>query len=251
MSLKTDPRAFQQHREGAGSERVSRGACHKDAHVPSNRNPAPKRSVAYLHGMKHQLQAFIVGLLVCVEPVGYKPTAIHGVQRHPGGLSSQPNVRATVRFHLSVRERGLKTRTRWIRCNTTQNLATACRSHTPRNMVGNGKLVLRTPEDRSWAWWNGLLSLVGWRKGSSCRRSQALLVRSQNGVEFATGPNLSASGLAFVFALGYNYTKGDLNLPINIAFVPNKQGPRNSPLGDALNATTYFDSVRIGNRCQD
>ena len=70
-------------------------------------------------------------------------------------------------------------------------------------------------------------------------------VRSQNGVEFATGPNLSASGLAFVFALGYNYTKGDLNLPINIAFVPNKQGPRNSPLGDALNATTYFDSVRM------
>jgi hypothetical protein len=68
-------------------------------------------------------------------------------------------------------------------------------------------------------------------------------IRSQKGFEFATGPNLSASGLGFVFALGYNYTKGDLNLPINIAFVPNKQGPRNSVLGDALNSTDYFDVI--------
>ena len=70
-------------------------------------------------------------------------------------------------------------------------------------------------------------------------------VRSEKGFEFATGPNLSASGLAFVFALGYNYTKGDLNLPINIALVPNKQGPRESVLGDALNSSDYFDTIRI------
>ena len=44
-------------------------------------------------------------------------------------------------------------------------------------------------------------------------------VRSQKGIEFATGPNLSASGLGFVFALGYNYTKGDLNLPINLSLI--------------------------------
>ena len=70
-------------------------------------------------------------------------------------------------------------------------------------------------------------------------------VRSEKGFEFATGPNLSTSGLAFVFALGYNYTKGDLNLPINIALVPNKQGPRESVLGDALNSSDYFDTIRI------
>jgi len=70
-------------------------------------------------------------------------------------------------------------------------------------------------------------------------------VRSEKGVEFATGPNLSTSGLGFVFALGYNYTKGDLNLPINIAFVPDKQGPRNSALGDALNASDYFETIRM------
>lgn len=70
-------------------------------------------------------------------------------------------------------------------------------------------------------------------------------VRSEKGVEFATGPNLSTSGLGFVFALGYNYTKGDLNLPINIAFVPDKQGPRNSALGDMLNASDYFEQIRL------
>ena len=70
-------------------------------------------------------------------------------------------------------------------------------------------------------------------------------VRSQKGFEFATGPNLSTSGLAFVFALGYNYTKGDLNLPINIAFVPNKQGPRNSPMSDILDSTPYFETIRM------
>ena len=69
-------------------------------------------------------------------------------------------------------------------------------------------------------------------------------VRSEKGVEFATGPNLSTSGLGFVFALGYNYTKGDLNLPINIAFVPDKQGPRNSALGDVLESTDYFEEIR-------
>ena len=70
-------------------------------------------------------------------------------------------------------------------------------------------------------------------------------IRSQKGFEFATGPNLSTSGLAFVFALGYNYTKGDLNLPINIAFVPNKQGPRNSPMSDILDSTPYFENIRM------
>ena len=70
-------------------------------------------------------------------------------------------------------------------------------------------------------------------------------VRSEKGLEFATGPNLSASGLGFVFALGYNYTKGDLNLPINIAFVPDKQGPRNSALGDVLESTDYFEEIRM------
>ena len=31
---------------------------------------------------------------------------------------------------------------------------------------------------------------------------------------------------------------------INIAFVPDKQGPRNSALGDILESTDYFDEIR-------
>lgn len=72
-------------------------------------------------------------------------------------------------------------------------------------------------------------------------------VRSQGGFEFATGPSLSASGLSFIFAMGYNYTKGDLNLPINIALVPDKQGPRNSNMADIMGATDYFEQVRLRN----
>lgn len=72
-------------------------------------------------------------------------------------------------------------------------------------------------------------------------------IRSESGFEFATGPSLSASGLSFIFALGYNYKKGDLNLPINIALVPDKQGPRNSLMSDLLNADDHFDQVRLSN----
>jgi hypothetical protein len=72
-------------------------------------------------------------------------------------------------------------------------------------------------------------------------------VRSQGGFEFATGPSLSASGLSFIFAMGYNYTKGDLNLPINIALVPDKQGPRNSNMADIMGASEYFEQVRLRN----
>lgn len=88
----------------------------------------------------------------------------------------------------------------------------------------------------------------GMEKGMFLPSMSSLVgIRSENGFEFATGPSLSASGLSFVFALGYNYTKGDLNLPINIAFVPDKQGPRNSGLSDIMNASDYFDQVRMRN----
>ena len=70
-------------------------------------------------------------------------------------------------------------------------------------------------------------------------------VRGESGFEFATGPNVSPTGLGFVFALGYNYQKGDLNLPINIAFVPNKQGPADSALGDIMDTDSNWDLVKM------
>ena len=45
-------------------------------------------------------------------------------------------------------------------------------------------------------------------------------VRTESGLEFAMGPNLSLSGIALVIGAGYNFKSGDLNMPVNIAFVP-------------------------------
>ena len=46
-------------------------------------------------------------------------------------------------------------------------------------------------------------------------------VRTASGVEFAAGPNLSLGGIAMVIGAGYNFKFGKLNLPVNIAYVPN------------------------------
>ena len=47
--------------------------------------------------------------------------------------------------------------------------------------------------------------------------------RSSNGFEFAMGPNLSLGGIAMVFGAGYNFKSGDLNMPVNIGFVPGRK----------------------------
>ena len=48
-------------------------------------------------------------------------------------------------------------------------------------------------------------------------------VRKGNGYEVGVGPNLSLSGIGMVFAFGYNFKSGNLNLPVNIAFMPGRQ----------------------------
>jgi hypothetical protein len=45
-------------------------------------------------------------------------------------------------------------------------------------------------------------------------------VRTASGIEFAIGPNLSLGGIAMVIGAGYNFKFGNLNLPVNIAYVP-------------------------------
>ena len=50
--------------------------------------------------------------------------------------------------------------------------------------------------------------------------------RTYSGLEFAVGPNLSMGGIAMVFGIGYNFRSGDLNMPVNIAFVPGRAGNR-------------------------
>ena len=47
--------------------------------------------------------------------------------------------------------------------------------------------------------------------------------RTYSGFEFAIGPNLSLSGVGMVFGLGYNFKSGNLNMPVNIAFLPGRK----------------------------
>ena len=47
--------------------------------------------------------------------------------------------------------------------------------------------------------------------------------RTSNGMEFAMGPNLSLGGIAMVFGFGYNFKSGNLNMPVNIGFVPGRK----------------------------
>ena len=45
-------------------------------------------------------------------------------------------------------------------------------------------------------------------------------LRTDKGIEFAVGPNVSLGGIAMVFGVGYNLKFGKLNVPVNIAYVP-------------------------------
>lgn len=45
-------------------------------------------------------------------------------------------------------------------------------------------------------------------------------IRKNNGFELAIGPNLSLSGLGMVLGAGFNIKSGNINFPINIAYVP-------------------------------
>jgi hypothetical protein len=55
-------------------------------------------------------------------------------------------------------------------------------------------------------------------------------LRSSKGLEFGVGPNLSVSGAGLVFAAGTNFQTQGINFPVNVAFVPSKDGARFSVL---------------------
>ncbi len=45
-------------------------------------------------------------------------------------------------------------------------------------------------------------------------------LRTKSGFEIGAGPNLSLVGVGLVFAAGYNFSVGSLNLPLNLSWVP-------------------------------
>jgi hypothetical protein len=55
-------------------------------------------------------------------------------------------------------------------------------------------------------------------------------LRTREGAEFGIGPNISAAGTALVLAAGVTFRTGAMNIPLNVAVVPSKQGTRVSVL---------------------
>jgi hypothetical protein len=51
-------------------------------------------------------------------------------------------------------------------------------------------------------------------------------LRTRNGTEFGVGPNVTPSGAALAIAGGITLRAGVLNIPVNVAYVPSKAGPR-------------------------
>ena len=65
--------------------------------------------------------------------------------------------------------------------------------------------------------------VAGMEKGKFLPSVSSLVgARLESGLEFAIGPNLSLAGVSLVFGAGYNFKVGDLNIPVNLAFVPGR-----------------------------
>jgi hypothetical protein len=70
-----------------------------------------------------------------------------------------------------------------------------------------------------------IVLVAGMEKGKFLPSVSSMVgARTYSGLEFAVGPNLSMSGISMVFGMGYNFKSGDLNIPVNFAFVPGRAG---------------------------
>lgn len=71
----------------------------------------------------------------------------------------------------------------------------------------------------------GIVFIGGLEKGLFLPSLSGLFgARTASGYEFAIGPNLSLSGAALVVGFGKTITMGNLNIPINFAYVPSIKG---------------------------
>ena len=77
-----------------------------------------------------------------------------------------------------------------------------------------------------------LVPLVGGLDRGILLPSATFLVgaRTHDGIEFGVGPNISATGVAYALAAGFNARAGDVNVPFNLAAALGKGGPRVSLL---------------------
>jgi hypothetical protein len=68
-----------------------------------------------------------------------------------------------------------------------------------------------------------IVLVAGMEQGKFLPSATSIIgARTDKGLEFGVGPNLSLSGVGMVFGVGYNFKSGKLNLPVNIAFMPGR-----------------------------
>lgn len=92
----------------------------------------------------------------------------------------------------------------------------------------------------------GFVGLVEWialvgglEKGMFLPSFSAIVgARTDKGWEFGMGPNLSLSGVGLVFGVGKNFQFSNLNVPINLAFIPGVKKKGNVLRTDSNNVTT-------------
>ena len=77
--------------------------------------------------------------------------------------------------------------------------------------------------------------------------SSIIGARTSGGFEIGVGPNLSFSGVGMLFAIGHNFKSGNLNLPVNLVFMPGrkKDGERDNPVSGSVESYEYNTGSRI------
>lgn len=75
---------------------------------------------------------------------------------------------------------------------------------------------------------SGIIEWIGFvgglERGAIVPSFSGLLgIRKNSGFEVAMGPTASLTGIGLVVALGHTFKSGDLNVPVNIAFVPSRE----------------------------
>ena len=71
-------------------------------------------------------------------------------------------------------------------------------------------------------------------------------MRTASGFEVVGGPNLSLSGIGMVFTVGKNFQSGNINFPVNIAFVPGKSSAwgNGDPTGARISLMFGFNMTK-------
>jgi len=68
-----------------------------------------------------------------------------------------------------------------------------------------------------------IVLVAGMEQGKFLPSATSIIgARTDGGMEFGVGPNLSLSGIGMVFGVGYNFKSGKLNLPVNLVFMPGR-----------------------------